>query len=188
MPAMGTRVELWPLAADELGIWLVSPSGDAWRSGLLEVDTEPHRVVEELLRERGELGAAMLLHSTSWRVDHDQGAVVLTYIAVLGGFGQAGSAALGGHGAFTYVREVWPAARPVGFPLAETVGRPPAHGAITPPTPRYVDVLLHGIRHLRFLMDTDATARAALDADWQRHLLALRPTLAGLYERAGAGW
>jgi len=160
---MGVRVEVWPVAADELAIWLVSQEGDAWRSALIEADSEPHWAMQEVLRDRSEVGATALVHSTSWRVDHKQGAVVLTYVAVLGTHGEAGARNLGGHGEYTYVREVWPDARPLTLVLVELAGKPPRHGPIEPPTPRYLDVLLHGVRHLRFLMDTDASAQAAVD-------------------------
>ena len=173
---LAVRVEVWPVAADRFGIWLVSPEGDAWRSDLLRADNEPHRAVQQVLREHPEQrhaagGAAdsvRLLHSPSWRMDRD--AVVLTYVAVLGG-----------HGSHEYVRDVWPDARPISHELTDAVGKPFPHGPIEPPTPRYIDVLLHGIRHLRFLLDTDDSARAELDDYWQLHLYNLHPALAGMY-------
>ena len=39
-----------------------------------------------------------------------------------------------------------------------------------------------GVRHLRFLLDTDVQAQAALDDHWRRSLHDLQPTLAGIYE------
>ncbi len=175
-PLLSVRVEVWPVAADESGIWLVSPEGDAWQSDVIEADTEPHRAVNDLLRTKpgyrnaagGALDAVQLLHSTSWRADRD--AVVLTYVAVLGG-----------HGSHAFVREAWPEARPLGPQLTDSVGKPFPHGAIEPPTPRYIDVLLHAIRHLRFLLDTDVSAQAALDEHWRQYLRQLQPALAGMY-------
>ena len=35
---MGVRVELWMLAADGTGIWLVS-GGDAWRTARIDADS-----------------------------------------------------------------------------------------------------------------------------------------------------
>jgi len=52
-----------------------------------------------------------------------------------------------------------------------------------PPVVRHVDVLLHALRHLRFLLDHDAAARAVLNEYWRRHLVAFAPALAGMYER-----
>ncbi len=65
--------------------------------------------------------------------------------------------------------------------MADAVGRPPTHGATKSPGPRHIDVLLHAIRHFLLLKGKDATARAAMDDNWQRHLDAFEPALAGLY-------
>lgn len=164
---MTVHVEVWPLAADDAGIWLVS-GDDAWRTAIpVPADSEPHGEVELLLAMNGVDGAEVrLLHSTSWRVDG--ASVVLTYVAVLARTG--------------LVREAWPQALPVSRELVDAVGKPPTHAAAEVPIPRYVDVLYHGLRHLAFLRDTDATAREAFDPAWLRHLADLQPTLAGMYE------
>ena len=167
---MTVRVEVWPVAADSAGIWLVS-GDDAWRDTLpVAADSEPHAEVELLVGAHGDVDPAdvLLLHSTSWRVDGPS--VVLTYVAVLRRPG--------------LVLDIWPDARPVGRELAEAVGKPPTHAAADVPVPRYIDVLLHALRHLRMLRDTDAVARNALDATWQRHLDDLAPALAGMYQQA----
>jgi len=184
---LGVQVEVWPLAADRYGIWLVSPEGDAWRSDLLAADTEPHRAVQEVLRGHdghpaaaaGALDAVRLVHSTSWRTDRAGGdnAVVLTYVAVLGGHGL-----VGGGGDMEFVRDVWSDARPLTLEVSDAVGKPHNRSPIEPPTPRYIDVLMHGVRHLRFLLDTDAQATAALDDHWRDHLRNLEPALAGMYQ------
>lgn len=163
---MPVRVELWPLAADDLGIWLIS-GADAWRSINVASDTEPHAEAELLIADR--LGAdarASLLHSTSWRTDGQ--AVILTYVAT---FEPPGA----------YVRDTWPGAAPISPAMAELAGRPITHGAAEPPTPRYLDVLLHAIRHLRFLKDTDESARQAMAPDWRKHLASWEPALSGMY-------
>lgn len=49
--------------------------------------------------------------------------------------------------------------------------------------PRYIDVLLHGLRHLRFLLDSDATNAAALAEPWPQHLAPLTPALATMYDQ-----
>jgi hypothetical protein len=164
---MTVRVEVWPVAADDVGIWLISGM-DAWRAALpVPADSEPHAEVELLLSTNGIDGSDVpLLHSTSWRVDG--ATVVLTYVAVIRRPG--------------LVRESWPQALPVSLDLAAEVGRPPTHGAAEVPVPRYVDVLLHALRHVAFLRDSDGTARAALDVHWLAHLARLRPALAGMYE------
>lgn len=160
---MTVRAEVWPLAADELGVWLLS-GGDAWRSFAIAADSEPHFEVE-LLAAGHDMPRPLLLHSTSWRSDGP--AVVLTYVAVFD--------------CPALVRDIWPAALPVDPGLLPAVGNPPGHGAADAPVPRYVDVLHHALRHLRFLMDTDAGAAAVLTGHWARHLARLTPVLAGMY-------
>jgi hypothetical protein len=168
---MGITVEVWPVAADEAGIWLLS-GADALRWGPVEADGDVHYEVEALLRGFGiDLGGVDVIHSTSWRPDGP--AVVLTYMAVVRTAG--------------YVLETWPDAAPVTAALPAAVGRPPAHGAADVPVPRVVDVLLHGLRHLRFLLDYDTETAAALDADWRRALGPLEPALATMFTERLAG-
>jgi hypothetical protein len=106
----------------------------------------------------------------------DGPSVVLTWIAVLGvdGYAEADGE--------VFVQDVWPGAVPLGPALAGAVGPTIPHGPLDPPTPRYIDVLLHGVRHLRFLLDTDAHVRDALNEHWRRHLAELTPALAGMYQ------
>ena len=78
---MTVRPEIWPVAADTAGIWLVS-GDDAWRPALpVAADSEPHADVELELSRHGALEDAALLHSTSWRVDGPS--IVLTYVTVI---------------------------------------------------------------------------------------------------------
>ena len=163
MESMNCSVEVWACAADEHGIWLID--GDAWRSPIIPSDSEPHFEVELLIAAHSERNP-VLLHSTSWRPEGPT--VVLTYVAVLPCDG--------------LVLGQWPNALPVSAELLPAVGKPFVHGAAEVPVARHVDVLLHGVRHLRFLIDTDATARAALAGHWTTHLGSLQPALAGMYE------
>ncbi len=163
MEHMGVIVEVWPVAADQAGIWLLSGQ-DALRSDRIPSDSEPHWEVETLLGYEGQDKAA-LLHSTSWRIDGPH--IVLTYMAVVA--------------AADLVRADWPGAMPISDELLPTVGNPAPHGAAEVPAPRYVDVLMHGLRHLRFLLDTDAGAREVLTGRWTQHLAAMEPALAGMY-------
>lgn len=165
METMGCRVEVWPVAADEHGIWLVS-GGDAWRSPAIPASSEPHFEVELLIAGH-DVGLPSLLHSTSWRPDGPS--IVLTYMAVL----PCGELVLGR----------WPGARPISVDLLPAVGNPPVHGAAEVPVPRYVDVLHHGLRHFTMLMQTDTSARDVLSGHWATHLAHLEPALAGMYER-----
>jgi len=160
---MTVRVEVWPVVADEVGLWLIS-GDDAWRSDNVMADSDLHFEVEFLLGGYG-ITETNALHSTSWR---PQGtAVILTYMAAMevGGF----------------ARDYWPSAQPITPALAEAVGKPPTHAPTEPPVPRFIDVLFHGLRHLHYLMDNDATNATALGDLWQRHLEPFRPALAGMY-------
>jgi len=170
---MGITIEVWPAAADNAGIGLLSGQ-DAWRYGPVLADSDVHYEVEFLLRGCGvrEQDVAVI-HSTSWRPDGP--AVVLTYMAVINVAG--------------YVRETWPDAVPITPALSAAVGNAPPHGAAEVPVPRLVDVPLHGLRHLRFLAtyEGDAETAAALDANWRRHLAPLRPAMAMMFSERLAG-
>jgi hypothetical protein len=157
------RVEVWPLSAARDGIYLVSGI-DAWRSASLTTDTDPHWMVENLLRQHGAADEAKIIHSTSWRAEDES--VILTYVATLD---------------CPDVEERWPGASLVSLALPEVVDRPHTHAADQPPTPRYVDVMLHGLRHLRFLLEYDVTTAAAFSPAWRSHLEAFAPALAGMY-------
>jgi hypothetical protein len=163
MGMMTVVVEVWPLAADEHGIWLVSGT-DAWRSAPIGADSEPHFEVELILAEVAG-SDPVLLHSTSWRPDGP--AMVLTYMAVLPTRG--------------LVLDSWPAAQPVALELLGVVGNPLPHHPAEVPAPRYVDVLHHGLRHLAFLVSTDASVSNALTGLWTQWLEQMRPALAGMY-------
>lgn len=182
---MTVTVEVWPLAADEAGIWLLSDR-DAWRFGPVEAASDVHYEAELLLFRHGidpgdavfiqlpqETPRTDVLHSTSWRPDG--ATIVLTYMAVV----KAGG----------YVRERWPGATPVTAAFAEAFGRQEPHAATAPPVPPLSGVLLHGLRHLRFLAteEGDAETAAALDVNWLRHLAPLRPTLARMFSERLAG-
>jgi hypothetical protein len=162
---MTVRLEIWPVAADARGIWLLSGM-HPWEPPLpVMADCEPHSDVELTLSAHGVRDDTVLIHSTSWRVDGP--CVRLTYVAVIRPVGP--------------ISELWPDARPVTADVAYAAGRPAVHGATEPPMPRRIDVLLHAIRHLWFLLDSDASASAALIEPWPSHLFALEPALAGLY-------
>ena len=156
--------EVWPVAADALGIWLIS-GDDAWRTAAVPADSGPHFELDLELFGRGVRDRVSLMHSTSWRADGPH--LVVTYMAVIR--------------ADDLVRGTWPAALPVTARLLDVVGKPPGHAPDQPPAPRYIDVLMHGLRHLRFLLDHDPASSAALGETWRRHLAPLTPALAGMY-------
>jgi len=166
---MTVRAEVWPVAADEIGIWLAS-GPEPWLSAPVMADSEPHAEVELELATRDVADMVALLHSTSWRADGPH--LIVTYMAVLRVPG--------------LVREVLPRAVPVCAELAGEVGKPPTHAPTEAPAPRYIDVLMHGLRHLRWLADprNDATSSAAFPAHWHKHLEPLAPVLATMYDEA----
>lgn len=163
------HVEVWPVAADEVGLWLLS-GADAWRSGPINQDLGPRDEVEHVLVQHAVDDRLRLIHSTSWRAE--PGHVMLTYIAAVDLSGLA--------------RDEWPNAVPISPRLADSVGKPTPTSPTGEPVPRYVDVLLHGLRHLRFLTFTDSPAREALSGEWPRHLEDWAPALSGMYEEGDA--
>jgi hypothetical protein len=165
MEPMNITVEVWPVAADTQGLWLLSGE-DAWRYGPVAADSDIHYEVEFLLAEHGITGAdTKALHSTSWHPDGPT--VVLTYMAVIG-VGE-------------YVFDRWPDAGPVTADLADAEGRPRTHAATEPPVPRFLDVMFHGIRHLKYLYEHDRTNAAAMGPLWAQHLMPFESALAGMY-------
>jgi hypothetical protein len=161
---MTVHIEVWPITADEIGLWLVS-GDDCWRAGPVMADDEPHSEVKYAITRHMLLDDVTLLHSTSWRVDGPH--VVLTYMALVR--------------TADLVRETWPSAMPINLDLAKAVGKPLGYKPSEAPTPRHIDVLMHGLRHLRFLMSTDSANAAAIDPQTQQHLAKLDPALAIMY-------
>lgn len=158
------HVEVWPVSADSVGLWLISGS-DALRSDVIAHESDPHTTAEVLLSEHAETAEVKLLHSTSWRAE--EGDVILTYVAIIS--------------CTDLVRDQWKQASPISPALPEAVGKPIPVQANEAPIPRYIDVLMHGLRHLRFL-HTDSVARAALCGRWKGHLVAFLSALAGMYD------
>lgn len=169
---MNVKIEVWPVAADEHGLWLCS-GVEAWQPDLpLSADADVHAEVELTIATNGaERAAVPMIHSTSWRPR--TGSIILTYVAVVAAAGP--------------VRLDWPDAVPLSPLLPAAVGRPLTHAAQDAPTPRDVDVLLHALRHLAFLIERDADAAAVLRAQgWEPHLARFAPALAGMYDERHA--
>ena len=161
----GVRLELWVLAADKTGIWLIS-GDDAWRTDRVSADEDAFAEIDLLAYGHAPDLALSVIHSTSWR--QEASGFVLTFAAIA----QAGE----------FVQDRYPGALPITPGLLGTVGRPAPHDAARSPVPRYIDVLMHSVRHLRFLRDTDAPTRDAMSGDWRRHLEPFEPALAMLYQ------
>lgn len=162
---MAVIAEGWAVAADRAGLWLVS-GDDAWRTAPVPSDSGPHFELElELGLHYIHDDQVLMMHSTSWRADGPH--LIVTYMVVV----EPGD----------LVRAVWPDARPITVQAADEVGKPRTHAADEPPEPSDFHVLMHGLRHLRYLLGTDATSAAALGELWARHLAAFEPALAGMY-------
>lgn len=179
---MTAVVEVWPVAAEPDGLWLLDR--DAWRSLPVAADSAPHIVMEDILTDHEV--RALAPHSTSWRVDCDrriipglasgEAAVILTYTVPV-------------HLDVTVLESRWAmSAQPISLLLADAVGRQPVVAVTEAPLPRRIDVLFHGLRHLALLargvgsdaMGLDAVYRAGLTPVWLRHLDGLEPALATL--------
>jgi hypothetical protein len=157
--------EGWVVAADRVGLWLVS-GGDAWRTAPVPSDSGPHAELELELSAHGiDLDRVALMHSTSWRADGPH--LIVTYMVVVT--------------PDDLVRGIWRDARPITAEAADEVGTPRTHAADEPPEPSDFHVLMHGLRHLKFLTENDGTAAAALGGLWREHLGPFGPALAGMY-------
>lgn len=162
---MPVIVEGWVVAADRAGIWLVS-GNDAWRTAPVPSDSGPHFELELELSGHG-IGCdqVALMHSTSWRADGPQ--LIVAYMVVVK--------------ADDLVRGIWRDARPVTVKTADAVGKPRTHAPTEPPEPSDFHVLMHGLRHLRYLLDHDTTNAAAMGDLWRQHLAPFEPALAEMY-------
>lgn len=166
---MTVWAEVWPVAADEAGLWLLS-GGEPWRAGPVMADSSEHFEVGMLLSEHGIREDDLLwIHSTSWHPDGPRH--VDTYLAVVN---------LGAAIAF----ERFPHAAPITPDIYDDpeVGKPPTHGATEEPVPRVLDVLFHALGHLKDQMRKNGTTRTALGDTWRVHLEPYEETLAGMYE------
>ena len=166
---MGVRVEVWPVAADESGIWLLDQ--EAWLSPVLPADGNPFDAVSMEIYERCPDLPVGVVHSTSWRLVEPH--TILTFVAVVV------ACPAGCHVLDHTARAV-----PISRELLAEVGKPNPHHPAGEPVPRDVDVLAHALRHLRYLLDTDDGTAGALGPAWARHLETFRPALAGLYRAA----
>lgn len=168
---MIVEAEVWPVAADKVGIWLLEPTG-AWPCEPVTDDREPHDDARLELIRKQTWAETRLLHSTSWRVECDEETdrnyLRVTYLAVIDYPG--------------LVRERWPDAIPVTTAAADQeLRRVPTHGPTEAPAVRHFDVLFHAVRHLRFLLVNDATVAAALPPHWGEHLATFEPAIAVMY-------
>ena len=162
---MPVTAEGWVVAADRAGLWLVSGAG-AWRTPAVPSDSGPHFELELELGAHGiHEDQVALMHSTSWRADGPR--LIVTYMVVVT--------------ADDLVRGNWRHALPITVRAAGEVGRPRTHAPDEPPEPSDFHVLMHGLRHLKYLLDHDATSAAAMGDLWRQHLGPFEPALAGMY-------
>jgi hypothetical protein len=163
--------EIWPLAVDDLGIWLIS-GRDAWRTGPVPSGSGADFEAKlELFAYGISVGDLPWMHSTSWRDELPR--MIVTYAAWV----QAPGSDL--------VRGAWRNAMPVTAEAAAAVGPAPPHHPAQPPEPTYWHVLMHGLRHMKYLSDpandVDSAAVLATDDRWARHLAPFEPELARMF-------
>lgn len=145
-----------PVQAEVFVIWLnadrielTGPCGAApWLIELGETN-HPLEVVDRIVRDA--VGAARLVHSTSWR--RDRGAVILSFVAVIDDdlVGEMESAPIG---------------------RAELAR---SEATVAPRAIAHEQVLEHGLRHLAWLAREDAVVASELSANWQGALAAYVP-------------
>lgn len=143
------RGEVLVVALGHTGILQTGPCGAAPWHIETHGDAHPMEVVRTVVD--GVLGPVDLLHSTSWRWDH--GAVVLTFIAVIG------REAVGSM-----------ATRPVARTELARGGAAEAPDEIAD-----AQVLDHALRHLAWLVEDDAGVAAALGGLWDDVLAGFTP-------------
>lgn len=168
---MTVRVEVWPVAADPAGLWLLDH--DAWRSTLpVPADSDPFHECKLLLAQHGldpnPGGDVIELHGTSNRTEGPT--LIATHYATVRCDGP--------------VIEHWENAQPIQLELAVALGRAPQHGPTDlPDRIAYAYVLLHTLRHLRHQQDADTDCRALYEPYplFRQHLAVLAPALAQMY-------
>jgi hypothetical protein len=174
---MSTWSEVWPVAADEAGIWLLTGDRLITESPVMS-DSDPWDEAKLLLAAIGvtDPGALKYLHGTSCRPD--RGKWVVTHVAVVETDGPA--------------LADWPFALPLTPELMDHVGKPLPHGPTSAPIPRDVDVAYHAAGHLADLLARNSEFRALVYGEvgtpptpagphWHQHLSVLEPKLAQMY-------
>lgn len=147
-----------PIVAEVFVVWLnddrlelTGPCGAApWLIDLGRMD-HPVEVVDRIVRDV--VGPPLLVHSTSWRRDDERGAVILSFVVVIG-------------------RTL------VGSMASVPIGRAELARSGATAAPAQIDheqVVEHGLRHLAWLAVDDPVVRAELPADWRRVLATYVP-------------
>lgn len=165
---MHVTAEIWPLAADEEGIWLVSGTWP-WATLPFADDASFNAEFDCALLEHGAT-AVLGPHGTSCRIDGPS--LVCTAVTVIDCPGT--------------VRASWPQAKPISPQIVDKVGKPPTHPANRVPDEiRLWDALAGTLRHLAFQLTPygDAELAGRLDKWWRLHLADWSPILFRLYDR-----
>lgn len=170
MGAMTLIPEVWPVAADSSGLWLLDR--DAWRCSLpVEAVSTPYDEVKLELSAYGALDDLLWLHETSGRVEGPR--YILTHIAAIYCPNE--------------VRRRWRKALPITLAAAEVAGQPPRHGPVDLPDVRRFHVLMHALRLVAWELRTnDDTAAVLGPTNWPEHLEPLEPMLARMHRHDSA--
>jgi hypothetical protein len=145
-----------PVQAEVFVVWLATdhleltgPCGAApW---LIEVGTAEHpvEVVDRLVRDA--IGSPLLVHSTSWRRDHD--GVILSFVVVI-------EPELVG---------------PMASAPVERADLARSEATAAPRAIAHVQVVEHGLRHLAWLVRDDPVVAAELQPPWPQILAGYVP-------------
>ncbi len=140
-----------PVQAEVFVVWLrddhlelTGPCGAAPWLIELGADDHPVAVVDRLVRNV--IGEPLLVHSTSWRRDHD--AVILSFVVVID-------------------------RRLVGAMASEPVTRAELARSAATAAPKaigHLQVVEHGLRHMAWLAEDDPVVRSTLSDGWKMAL------------------
>ena len=140
-----------PVQAEVFVVWLrddhlelTGPCGAApW---LIELGADDHPVVVVDRLVRNVIGEPLLVHSTSWRRDHD--AIILSFVVVID-------------------------RRLVGAMASEPVTRAELARSAATAAPKaigHLQVVEHGLRHMAWLAEDDPVVRSTLSDGWKMAL------------------
>jgi hypothetical protein len=151
-----TRIELWPISVAVNSGWLLS-GGEPWTSEALKRGETPIDTVSQMIGGAGLERFILFSHSTSWRMDES---IILTYLSTFRSEAK---------GEFPKSRKI------------DEVFLDSRQGTTQGDVFRKRDVLKHGLRHLRFLTESDLEVSGSLTSDWVKFLKGFDPALAGEY-------
>lgn len=182
MRAAGTYIEIWPLAADDDDIHLITP--DAVMDGPVTEEGGPAYTVDRLLegigfpsygrRDIWDRPGIIAGRSTSWRWGEPYDGISGTILTFLVAIDVPAGASV------PELELVDGDGRPIELQLFGRIG------ASTMDGPGRWDVLAHGLANLSWLIHNDDAERSLFGPLWRRHLADVVPAASGMYVGAPA--